>query len=39
MDNVNIFKLLLTDLSKLFNCLSYEHLTAKLNGCGFSLLH
>ena len=38
VDNKKIFGALLTDLSKVFGCLSHDLLLAKLNTYGFSLL-
>ena len=37
VNNGKLFGTLLTDLSKLFNCLEHELLIAKLNTNGFSL--
>ena len=36
-NNGNIFAVLLTDLSKAFECLSHEMIIAKLNAYGFKL--
>ena len=36
IDNGLYTGILLTDLSKAFDCLSYDLLIAKLNACGFS---
>ena len=38
IDNGEAFGVLLTDLSKVFNCLDHELLVAKLNANGFSLM-
>ena len=35
--NRKMFGVLLTDLSKAFDCLSHDLLVAKLNACGFSI--
>ena len=37
VDNKKTFGALLTDMSKVFDCLSYDLLLAKLNTYGFSL--
>ena len=37
VDTGNVFGDLLTDLSKTFDCLDHELLTAELNAYGFSL--
>ena len=37
VDNGKVFGILLTDLSKAFDCLSYELLVAKLHAYGFSI--
>ena len=37
VDDKKVFGELLTDLSKAFDCLSYELILAKLNAWGFSL--
>ena len=36
-DNKKTFRVLLTGLSKAFNCLSHELLLGKLHACGFSI--
>ena len=37
VDKDKVFSALLTDLSRAFECLNHELLTAKLNAYGFSL--
>ena len=37
VEDKKVFQALLIDLSKAFDCLSYELITAKLNAYGFSL--
>ena len=37
MDNRNVFGPLLTDLSKVFDCLAHDLIIAKLNSYGFNL--
>ena len=37
VDNGNVFGAFLTDLSKVFNCLPHDLITAKLNSYGFNL--
>ena len=37
VDKAKYFGALLTDLSKTFDCISYEHILAKLYAYGFSL--
>ena len=37
MDKGEVFGVLITDLSKVFDCLSHELIIAKLNANGFSL--
>lgn len=37
VDKGKVFDALLTDLPKIFNCVNYENLIAKLNAYGFSL--
>ena len=36
VDQGKVFSALITDLSKAFDCLSYESITAKLNAYGFN---
>ena len=38
MDNGNVFGALLTDLSKVFDCLAHDLIIAKLNSYGFNLI-
>ena len=38
IDKGKVFDVLLTNLSKVFDCLNHELLTPKLNGYGFSFL-
>ena len=37
VDKGKIFGVLLTNLSKAFDCLNHERIVAKLNACGFTL--
>ena len=37
IDKGKIFGVLLTNLSKAFDCLNHERIVAKLNACGFTL--
>ena len=36
-DNKGVFAAVFADLSKAFDCISYELLIAKLNACGFDI--
>lgn len=37
VDNNKVFRVLFTDLSKVFDCICDDLLNAKLNACGLSL--